>query len=145
MKPLSRHLLVAGAVLSVPATLFALTDTFFQISNYGLIGPGSHVGGVATFAVGANNVVGYGSASVATNAAAIGYSLRTNTSNSLMVGSWNAEVAGALFIVGNGTGSSLRKNAFEVLQSGTVNIPGTANIGAVPERGGISMGVYTVP
>lgn len=146
MKLTTKRIILAVAILSVPSTMYGLVDTYFQISQYGSIGgSNSMAGGYQSLAVGYNNVFGSGSGSAAGSySAAVGYSLQVYGNGSLVVGSWNTPNASAAFIVGNGT-STLRKNALEVLTNGTVNIPGTANIGTVPDRGGISMGIYTVP
>ena len=143
MNPLIRKSLVAMAILSVPATLYALTDSYFVIYNYGTIGAynGSGSGsGSGTLAVGYNNIF-TGSYSLAVGNCLRGYS------NCIVAGQYNKLPASGspYLIVGNGSGSdeTLRKNAFEVLSNGTVNIPGTAVITNIPAQGGISMGSFT--
>ena len=141
----SKRLILAAAILAGPASLNALSDYYFSVSYTGTIGSGNQVsasGGSGVLAVGWNNYISY----YASNAAAVGSNLYVGASNSLVVGAYNIPTSSAAFVVGNGTGSdTLRNNAMEVLTNGTVNIPGTANIGKVPQRGGISMGDFTTP
>ncbi len=136
-------------LLAAPITLNALTDYFFDISGSGVIGSANQVsasGGSGLLAVGTNNYVSY----YASNTAVIGTGLNTDHSNSLVVGKWNKiddpHITGpTAFVVGNGVDSNIRSNALIVQTSGNVIIPGTANIGKIPARGGISMGSYTAP
>ena len=134
------------ALLAAPASLNALTDYFFNISGSGVIGSANQVsasGGSGLLAVGHNNYISY----YASNTAVIGTGLNTDHSNSLVVGTWNQindpNITGpTAFVVGNGGDSYSRQNALIVQTDGKVIIPGTANIGKVPARGGISMGNY---
>ena len=142
MKSLQSKLLYAAAAfLGIPLTLNAIS--YLWVDNYGSIGSNNTTGsGLANLAVGWNHLFNNSSS----YSAAIGTSLRVNNNASLVVGKNNADTAGAAhFVVGNGYTASARANALEVLADGTVNIPGNANIGKVPARGGISMGTYTVP
>ena len=74
------------------------------------------------FAMGSTNTVGDSSKTSANSysgavgscSAAIGYGLTTQTSNQVVVGQCNATDANARFIVGCGTSTSARKNAFVV-------------------------------
>ncbi len=137
----SKRLYLVAALLALPATLNALSDYYLNIENYGSIGSSNNTGsGWANLAVGWNHLFSNSSS----YSAAIGTNLRVNNNASLVVGKNNADTTSpAHFVVGNGDTASARANALEVLANGTVNIPGTAIIGKVPERGGISMGIYT--
>ena len=136
----SKRFYCALALLALPATLNALSDSYFDMSLYGSVGSNNYMGGLGSLGVGWSNWT----SSSASNSAVIGTSLQATSSNSLVVGAYNNPTPSAAFIVGNGTGSdpSLRKNALEVLTDGTVKIPGTAYINKIPARGGISMGIY---
>ena len=139
----SKRLYLVAALLGIPLTLNALSDYYLNIESYGSIGSSNNTGsGWANLAVGWNHLFSNSSS----YSAAIGTNLKVNNNASLVVGKNNALTASpAHFIVGNGASASAPSNALEVLANGTVNIPGTANIGKVPERGGISMGSYTAP
>ena len=139
----SKRLYLVAALLAVPATLNALSDYYLNIENYGSIGSSNNIGsGWANLAVGWNHLFSNSSS----YSAAIGTNLQVNNNASLVVGKNNALTATpAHFIVGKGASPSDPSNALEVLANGTVNIPGIANIGKVPARGGISMGSYTAP
>lgn len=137
----STRLYCVLALVAAPATLNALSDYYFNIVYYGSIGPSNYASGTGSLAVGSNNNISYSSSS---SSAAIGTALQVYNANSLVVGAYNVPTAGAAFIVGNGS-STTRNNAMEVMTDGTVKIPGTANIGKVPARGGISMGSFTAP
>ena len=142
----SKRLYLAAALLALPATLNALSDYYLKIENYGSIGSSNNSNntgsGWANLAVGWNHLFSNSSS----YSAAIGTNLQVNNNASLVVGKNNALTATpAHFIVGKGASPSDPSNALEVLANGTVNIPGIANIGKVPARGGISMGRYTAP
>ena len=136
----SKRLYFVLALVAAPATLNALSDYYFNIVYYGSIGSSNYASGTGSLAVGTNNNISYSSNS----SAAIGTSLQVYNANSLVVGAYNVPTVGAAFIVGIGS-STTRNNAMEVMTDGTVKIPGTANIGKVPARGGISMGSFTAP
>jgi hypothetical protein len=145
MKRSAKLFLLAAAFLTVPVTLRALNDTSVQVTNY--VAVGNHVvsGAWQCLAVGYNNAFAFsGGSSACYGSAAVGYGLQISASYSLVAGMYNTPVSNAYLIVGNGT-STTRSNALEVLSTGAVNIPGTANIGKLPDRGGISMGPYTLP
>ena len=139
----SKRLYLVAALLGIPLTLNALDGSYLYIENYGSIGSSNNTGsGWANLAVGWNHLFSNSSS----YSAAIGTNLRVNNNASLVVGKNNALTATpAHFIVGKGASPSDPSNALEVLANGTVNIPGIANIGKVPARGGISMGRYTAP
>ena len=141
MNPLkTKYLHCIAAILAAPATLNALSDYYFSISQWGCIGSGSYNYGVGTLAVGWNNYIHYD----VYNSAAVGSVLQVYNSNSMVVGKYNqATIPPASFVVGNGTHNYSRSNALEVFVDGKVNMPGTVYIGKVPERGGISMGNFT--
>ena len=137
----SKRIYLAAALLALPVTLNALSDSYLYIDNYGSIGGSNNTGsGWANLAVGWNHLFSNSSS----YSAAIGTGLKVNSNASLVVGKNNAlSSSPAHFIVGNGASPSAPSNALEVWADGTVKIPGTANIGKVPARGGISMGDYT--
>lgn len=150
MKKPAKRLLIVVLGLSVPATLYAVSFTDLDVTGYQRIGSTNGFS-TLTLGVGLNNVFSGSSYS-----AAIGTGLISYTNNSLIVGTYNkygSLIGGSpLFVVGNGTGYSPNsQNALEVAWSGvlpdkgTVNIPGTANIGTVPSPGGLSMTGYTAP
>ena len=75
---------------------------------------GNIVGGVGNIAHGNNNSLIIGSYN----------NINTNFSGDRIVGGhYNNPVANALMEIGNGTSLNNRKNAFEVLQNGTIRIP----------------------
>lgn len=150
MKTIFKNFLFAGAVLSVPAVLYAAIisgSNSFDITGWGTIGSANAVSsGGGVLAVGLNNIISINPSDTGT--AAIGLSLRAYYPNCLVVGKYSTTSSGApLFIVGNGDGSgnptTSRRNALEVWNDGTVYIPQAADIKKVPMRGGISMGAYS--
>lgn len=138
----SKRIYLAAGVAALGFTVKALSDAYLYIDNYGSIGSSNNTGsGWANLAVGWNHLFTNSSS----YSAAIGTTLQVNSNATLVVGKNNALTATpAHFIVGNGYPAAT-SNALEVLANGTVNIPGTANIGKVPARGGISMGSYDTP
>ena len=71
-----------------------------------------------------------------------------NESYNLTVGQYNTSVTEDLFTVGNGTSDTARANSLTVSGTeitGTVNIPGTAEITAVPDQGAITNFTGTLP
>jgi hypothetical protein len=85
-------------------------------------------------------MVGFGNALNASNSAAIGSSLATDSSDSLVVGRFNEDPgdlvlpnAATIFVLGKGT-SAEKANAMEVYQDGTVIIN--------ERQGDIPMGIY---
>ena len=91
--------------------------------GYGTVaqGSGAHSEGVSTFAQGAGSH-SEGSLTYAFHdySHAGGYRTKTSRNNQTVIGEWNADDSDALYIVGNGTGSNNRSNAFAVLASGFI-------------------------
>jgi hypothetical protein len=85
------------------------------------------------------------------NSVALGRFVTAKTYSSMVIGQYNLTAANEsdaaaknswrpadpLFVIGNGTSSSDKKNALVVTKDGTVTI------NKVPAKGGISMGIYT--
>lgn len=165
MNTTAKNVVLIAAFVSVPLTLHGvLTDSAFHITAYGYIGGAPTVSGSSGY----NLSVGYNN--LFTNSfysAMIGYGLQSYDHYSLAVGIYNASSAGLRFAVGNGVSTSVRRNAFEVVASGNVNVPistvgakftvgtnivplgtvttkiyGTADIASVPAKGGVSMGAF---
>ncbi len=165
MNKACKNFLLTAALASAPLTLYAVVaDSALHISGYGYIGGANTVSGSSgnNFSVGYNNLF-----SNSYYSATVGYGLQNYNTYSLAVGVYNATTAGLQFSVGTGSSVSIRKNAFEVIYNGNVNVPisttgakftvgnagvsgttvttkiyGTAEIDRVPNKGGISMGVY---
>ena len=77
---------------------------------------------INSFAGGRKNVVSHSDAFV------YGYDLKSSRNSQTTVGKYNAEKTDAIFVVGNGTSDTNRKNTMEVLDSGETNFNGNINI-----------------
>lgn len=89
--------------------------------NFGAaVGQGSHAEGLNNLAYGRySHVGGSCSEAVGNNSFAHGDHATASVANQAVFGSYNSANANALFIVGNGTSDSDRKNAFTVKKDGT--------------------------
>ncbi|MBO4243893.1 MAG: tail fiber domain-containing protein [Bacteroidales bacterium] len=99
--------------------------------NFLIIGDGTANGNAAlAMAGGAANefgtiAIGSGSKTNYQSSVAIGLGVETSCPNSLVLGVHNASVSQGFFIIGNGTKSDDRKNAFYVTSTGNVYAEGT--------------------
>ena len=121
------------ALLSIPATLWAVSDstgTFTEWVKIGYYSSSSTSGGSSSSYL----YVGNYHVGEASGSAAIGTFLNNPNSNSLVVGKWNKFESGAYFVVGNGPNGSNKKNAFEVHSNGDVIVN--------EPQGDIPMGIY---
>lgn len=85
-----------------------------------------------TVSAGWNNIVaGNTNVTSHSNILIAGHGNKTSASDQTVVGYFNAEIPNALFIVGCGTSSTNRKNAFEVLKNGSIKIGATTLTEAV--------------
>lgn len=115
------RLLPSLALLSVPLTVWALTDTTISISSWGSIGSNystSGTGGVLMVGnYGSNAGLYYGTIS---GYACVGAS--SSISSSTTVGRYNVVVSDPLFVVGCGWSGTTR-NALEIYSDGRVKVP----------------------
>ncbi|MBO74042.1 MAG: hypothetical protein CMD33_02080 [Flavobacteriales bacterium] len=104
-------------------------------------GYASHAGGFASSATGLySRAAGRNSTSVGTASFATGYGIVADQEYGTAIGQFNAlQTEGALFMVGNGTDTNMRSNAFEVHNSGNVIVHGDAVI-----EGTVFSGTYNV-
>lgn len=101
-------------------------------------GYASHAGGFATSATGLySRSIGRNSNAAATASFAAGFEVVADQENGTAFGQYNAlETTGALLVVGNGTGTNMRSNAFEVHASGDAVIHGNAIVEGTVQTGG---------
>lgn len=65
------------------------------------------------------------------NSATFGKGTKTGRQSQAVVGQWNEVDTGALFIVGNGTSDTKRKNALVVTENGGVEVAGQLSFGSI--------------
>lgn len=113
---------VAFGYGNIASAYNALVTGQANVSNGGL----SFVGGDSCVNNGKNNLV-YGESasagSLCRGTALFGYHTKYSSSYGLVAGKYNADKNNTLFEVGNGTSTSARSNAFEVLEAGGVRSP----------------------
>ena len=124
------------ALLSMPATLYAITDYFLEIYNGGSIGynyVGSSSSSTGYLLVGSYNQLA--SSSVG-KVLAVGEYNMVYDSGSTVLGTFNKDTGGnELLVLGRGT-SSTKRNAMAVFKDGKI---------AIQPQGDIGMGIYGHP
>lgn len=122
----------AGEVVTAPYYELGIRETGAAVGNYSmLMGQNNESSGMCSAVEGKNNVAseycthagGMGSEASGPWAFAYGRGLKANFSTMAAFGKYNAPNE-QLFMVGNGTSDSDRKNAFQVDRNGNVGIQG---------------------
>lgn len=116
---------------------------------YSISGEAAHAEGYHTLASGENShAEGNSTEAKHDNSHAGGVYTRTSRNNQTVIGEYNADSINALFIVGNGAGtsSSLRNNAFIVNSNGSIAAEGGGSFGGniYIARGGLTIGSLTL-
>lgn len=89
-------------------------------------GKGSHSEGSSSWAYGDySHAGGLNTQAIGKNSFAHGYQLKAEGENQSVFGVYNKESSDSIFIVGNGTSESDRKNSFEILKGGMVRVYST--------------------
>lgn len=124
-------ILAAMGLLVAPAIMFAasLTGDDLTVYSWGVFGSAS----LSSAAYNSVSVGGYNTIDF-DESLAVGKSVHAYDANSVVIGMWNKDTGGnELFVIGKGT-SSVKSNAFEVFDDGSVCIP--------VRQGDIDMGVF---
>lgn len=116
-------------IAAIPMAILAadLNDTDLEVTGTAEIGSGASFGSTPEVSIGTDN-------DPATNSLTVGHDLIAGSANSLVLGTWNTSVANGYLVVGIGTGSGNKTNAFEVRSDGAVLIN--------EEQGDVPTGVF---
>lgn len=125
-----------AVLLGIPLMIKAadITGDYLEISYWGIFGS-SWGSATSNVAIGDYNTWDTG----VMNSLSVGSNLKTYDSDSLAVGTWNADTSRSeLFIIGRGTGSLDKKNSLEVYLDGT-----DLEVRAVEPQGDIPTGIHS--